>query len=894
MKQTYFILAFLLFCFLKTNHSQAQTVGSNSPVCEGETLQLFVDGGISWKWSGPGLVPPNANAQAPTILSASLADAAIYFVTVTDAGGGTSVGSTEVIVHPAPMVTASSNSPVCEGDDLLLTASGGVVYYWSGPTGFASNTQNPVISSALPFVSGVYPVTVTDVNGCSGVAEVNAIVTPAPAITITPNQSICMGASAILSASGGDNYLWNTGETTETIVVTPTEVENTYSVIVTDASGCSNTAETNVTAGTIMIDADPNPTICSGASVTIIPTGTAEGGNGNVFFSISSVPIDEDGFTVNPINTITYTIYGVSSLGCTATDQITIFVEQAVANAGPDQTICLGETATLTATGGVSYEWNTGQITQTIAVNPSVATTYTVTVTDSNGCQDTDEVTVTVDNAVADAGPDQTICIGETTVLAASGGVYTVWSNGVSVPIIVVSPTVTTTYTATVTELNGCQDIDEVTVFVEDSGGACFLSDQVICLDESATLTLPLVADATYLWNTGDTTHSILVAPITTTTYSATIEYSDGTTEFAEAVIFVSQFIANAGPDQTICIGEMATLMATGGASYSWSTGQNTQTITVSPVASTAYTVTTTDVHGCQDTDEVTITVAETLSLSNLSYYADPCGEFYTLSLEITGGDPATYAISGLAGSFLSTGTFTSAPIPCYTPYNLTIEEQSGCAPITLSDDPIVCECVTDAGVMSIEPIIVCQDKTVIGLTAYSTLDECDVLDYILHTVPTSVSDIIAQNQTGEFTFDESVMNLGTTYFISAVAGNDVGDGTVDVEDPCLSIANGTPVIWDAACEYPIGIEAPITPTEWTVALYPNPVIEKLFIESSEAINTLKVFNTLGQVVFKKNYPTGVTQNRIEGINVADWQNGFYLVHLQTKKGIINRKVLVW
>ena len=122
------------------------------------------------------------------------------------------------------------------------------------------------------------------------------------------------------------------------------------------------------------------------------------------------------------VSTTTYTVT-VTNNGCTDTDQVTVFVNNAVANAGPDQTICLGQSVSLTATGGGSYQWSHGLgNTATVNANPSVSTTtYTVTVT-NNGCTDTDQVTVFVNNAVANAGPDQTICLGQSVSLTATGG----------------------------------------------------------------------------------------------------------------------------------------------------------------------------------------------------------------------------------------------------------------------------------------------------------------------------------------------------------------------------------------------------------------------------------------------------------------------------------------
>ncbi|MGB0840624.1 MAG: hypothetical protein ACPGXL_10810, partial [Chitinophagales bacterium] len=161
---------------------------------------------------------------------------------------------------------------------------------------------------------------------------------------------------------------------------------------------------------------------------------------------------------------------------------------QANANAGPDQTICQGETATLVASGGGNYAWSNLLTGASINVSPIATTTYTVTVTDGNGCTDTDQVTVFVGSLNVPNIPNQTICLGESATLVASGGGNYAWNNAQTSASITVSPNSTTTYTVTVTDNNGCTDVESATVTVSQANANAG-PNQAICLGESTTLT---------------------------------------------------------------------------------------------------------------------------------------------------------------------------------------------------------------------------------------------------------------------------------------------------------------------------------------------------------------------------------------------------------------------
>ncbi|MBA6154900.1 hypothetical protein H3Z82_19455, partial [Gelidibacter gilvus] len=156
-------------------------------------------------------------------------------------------------------------------------------------------------------------------------------------------------------ATGGATYLWSTGATTESISVSPSST-TTYSVTAYDESGqYSDTDEVKVSVNAPpTVEAGGNVTINSGDNVTLTATGatTYKWSNGATGASI----------TVSPSTSRTYTVTGISN-GCEATDTVRVTVTntvEVVADAGADQSICAGSSATLTATGGATYLWSTG------------------------------------------------------------------------------------------------------------------------------------------------------------------------------------------------------------------------------------------------------------------------------------------------------------------------------------------------------------------------------------------------------------------------------------------------------------------------------------------------------------------------------------------------------
>ena len=431
--------------------------GSDATICAGESTTLTASGGTSYVWDN-GLGAGASHSVSP-------ASTTTYTVTVTAANGCTDTDQVTVTVNPSPTANAGSDVNICTGASTTLTASGGTSYNWDNGLGAgASHTVSPLATTT-------YTVTVTAANGCTDTDQVTVTVNPPPTANAGADVSICAGTSTTLTASGGTSYAWDNGLGAGVSHSVSPVSTTTYTVTVTAANGCTDTDQVTVTVNlSPTANAGADVSICAGTSTTL----TASGGTGYVWDNGLGAGVSQ---TVSPAITTTYTVTVTAANGCTDTDQVTVTVNAApTANAGSDFSICTGASTTLTASGGISYNWDNGLgAGASHTVSPASTTTYTVTVTAANGCTDTDQVTVTVNpSPTANAGADVSICAGTSTTLTASGGTGYAWDNGLGAGAShTVSPASTTTYTVTVTAANGCTDTDQMTVTVNACAEIC-------------------------------------------------------------------------------------------------------------------------------------------------------------------------------------------------------------------------------------------------------------------------------------------------------------------------------------------------------------------------------------------------------------------------------------
>ncbi|HOW25485.1 MAG TPA: choice-of-anchor L domain-containing protein, partial [Bacteroidales bacterium] len=333
----------------------------------------------------------------------------------------------------------------------------------------------------------------------------------------------------------------------------------------------------------VSVEAIPTNVVCNAVTNgTIIVNVT--GGSGTFQYSLDGTTW-QSGNLFTGLAMGTYTVYVRDVSSCTAPTVVAGVVigaaEAIDANAGPDKTICSGQSTTLNGSGGVLYSWSpsTGLSATNIpnpVASPATTTTYTLTVTSSTGqCPDNDQVVVTVlPSPTAAITPlNSTICLGGSVTLTASGGGAYLWNPGGSTaPSITVSPTTNASYTVLVTSPNGCTDTEAASVYVNPApasfnvtgGGAiCGGGSVHVGLSGSVTGTnYQLFKDGSPLGSPVNGTGSALdFGPYSlagTYTVGATISATSCTaTMSGSAVITVdpTSVGGTATPSQTICSG---------------------------------------------------------------------------------------------------------------------------------------------------------------------------------------------------------------------------------------------------------------------------------------------------------------------------------------------------
>lgn len=506
------------------------------------------------------------------------------------------------------LVDAGVGNNICPSSSVSLqgTISGPYSsFYWSGGAGsFSSTTSLNTIYTSSATESGTINLQLNAISFCgdtvSDVVALTVIQPPTVSISLSSNDTICQGGSVLLSASGATSYNWTGGTTNNSLTVTSS---GTYSVVGTNSCG-SDTANQNIhviSAPVAGISASGPVTFCQGDDVTLNASGTgiylwSTGSNA------ASITVQASG---------TYSLIVSNSCTSDTAFQQVIVIQPPVANVTGTNSFCQGDSVQLSASGGTSYNWSTGETTQSVYVSSAGA--YFVVANDVCG-SDTASISITMlsaPNVSISAPSPLTFCQGGSVTLTGNGFIAgsSTWSTGSNNSSITVNSGGQYVFTAT----NSCgSDSDTVTVNVLALPDAVLnASSSSFC--QGGSLNLSATGGNSFLWSNGSTQSSITISSGGNYYVIATNSCGNDTAFTTITMDSLPQVTAN---NAVVCQGDSVQLSASGANTYLWSTQETSQSIYVSNAGQYF-------VIGSNSCGNDTAFVAVQLSTINASFTAD-------------------------------------------------------------------------------------------------------------------------------------------------------------------------------------------------------------------------------------------------------------------------------
>ncbi len=809
---------------------------------------------------------------------------------------GARSGNGEIIITVlcTPLTVAAHATEFCFGDELTLDATsdlGGSISWDGGVTNGAA--------FAPPVGVTTYTAT-SDADGDCGF-QVDILTHDLPSVTASvDDDEVCDGEVFTFTGGGATSYTWDLG-VTNGVAFTAAVGTATYTVTGTDANGCENTATVDATVHnlpTVTASVDDDE-VCDGEAFTFT-------GGGAATYTWDSGVTDGVAFTA-AIGTATYTVTGTDANGCenTATVDATVHNLPTVTASVDDDEVCDGEAFTFTGGGAATYTWDLG-VTNGVAFTAAVGTaTYTVTGTDANGCENTATVDATVHNlpTVIASVDDDEVCDGEAFTFTGGGAATYTWDSGVTDGVAFTATIGTATYTVTGTDANGCENSASIDATVHDIPTVtASVDDDEVCDGEAFTFTGG--GAATYTWDLGVTDGVAFTAAVGTATYTVTGTDANGceNTATVDATVHNLPTVTASVDDDEVCDGEAFTFTGGGAVTYSWDLGVTDGIAFTAAVGTATYTVTGTDVNGCENSATIDATVYGLPTVIATAADDEVCdGEEITLTgegatdydwdMDVTDGEAFTQEV----------GTET---------YTVTGTDDNGCEntaeiDITVNELPTVTATASetevcygsevtfagggatsydwDMGVTDGEPVTMDTEGT-LTFTVVGTDDNgcqntasinVDVADEIVVTYTTGDElmgtdgdiDISVSGGVAPYTFDWD--NDGTGDFDDDEDLNDLpaGEYTVTVQD-----SNGCTTTIEITVDSQVGINEA---NEITLNVYPNPTTGLVTVEFDGRF-TYALTNINGAVITQA---TAIDKEIISLENVA---RGVYFVMIRS------------
>lgn len=698
--------------------SATSSVAPASAVCAGTTVALSgtaIGGGApyTYAWTGPNSF--SSSAQNPSLGAVTVAMSGTYSLVITDGCAASFTTTVALTVDPLPAVTvAPTSATFCNGGPgVSLTAGGASTYSWSPAAGLSATTGSNVTAS--PTVTTTYVVTGTSGAGC--IATATTAITSAPGVSgaaATSTQSaVCTGSSVDLGASANTfNYTilqenFNTGAPTWTRTNLSTGGNPANAAWTDRPDGYVYAAGTpyhsNDNTQFVQSNSDAQGSGSTTRTFLQSPVFSTTGFSAvNVGFyhyyrdiadpgdsAVVEASLDGINWTIAgayTVNTGTENNFATASVALPATfdNQPTVYVRFRYIGTWDwywsiDNVTVSGQSSSFT------YAWTSSPVGFTSStqnptgVMPTANTTYSVTITNPFGCTGSASVNVAVNASptVTASAATNPICENASEVFNGGGAVSYVWTGGVmdNVAFNAPSPAGNYSYTVTGTDANGCTDTASVTLVVNALPLVSISGPSAICVGDTATLngsgggTSQWYMDGSPIVGANTSTY-LATAP---GVYNMTKTNLNGCTDSAAVghtlIINALPVVTASATPSTVCAGDMVTASGSGASTYVWS-GGITDAVPFAAMSSATYTVTGTDVNGCEDTATVAVNVNALPVVGASASDSSICpGD----SVMVMGSGALSYAWSGGAVDMVN---FAPAATDTYT---VTGTDANGC-----------------------------------------------------------------------------------------------------------------------------------------------------------------------------------------------------------------------
>ncbi|MBK8562300.1 MAG: gliding motility-associated C-terminal domain-containing protein [Saprospiraceae bacterium] len=694
------------------------SVPSPGVVCVGDDVTILanVTGGTApytYAWSN-GATTPSFTVPAPISQT--------YVLVVTDDDGCTALATAHIKINVWYVDINYSQIPTCQGETLTLIASTtaeipGTTYTWStGQTGFMIEVAS----------SGTYSVSMTHPNvNCTAEATVTVTIgtAPAPNPQIIGPATLCSGQSATLNVNGGpfSTYTWSDGSTDPTLSITD---PGTYSVIVTNAEGCTGTDFIEVqTGGATPLLNSPAP-ICPGQSTTVEVTNPGE----FLSFQWSN---GGSGPSISVSNPGTYTVTATAAGGCTATasaDVLSNGSNISISGVAIPVTSCTnpnGEVDIMPSpAGSYGFVWSNGALTEDLT--GIAAGSYTVTVTDGGGCTASASFTVTNNTASPSANLNPTAATcgqsnGAVDLILTPPGAYTfAWSNGEATEdltnVAAGSYSVTATNSTTGCSTTGSATVSDNSSVPTITGTA---SPNTSCTANNGAVNITASPAGVYdfAWSNGEGTEDIV--GLAAGNYTVTVSVGGACSATASFIVVETTNLPGLSANVVAAVcgnpvgGIDLTVAPAGSYTFAWSNGASTEDLTNLPPGNFMVTVTATAT-GCSATDTYNVpNNSNNFSLSGSAMPVTNCGA-PNGSVDLTISPSGSYDILWSNGATtedlqnIAAGSYTvtvSQGGACTGSASFIVENQTAQPSLSQSASPASCGQANGGVDLSVLPI---------------------------------------------------------------------------------------------------------------------------------------------------------------------------------------------